>query len=103
MFSGGNQQKLVVARELERRPAVLVAGQPTRGVDVGAAELIHARLLELRAQGAGVLLISADLDEIRLLADRILVMYAGRIAGEVKPEAVDERGLSLMMAGAEAA
>ncbi|HKF71867.1 MAG TPA: ABC transporter ATP-binding protein [Stellaceae bacterium] len=103
LFSGGNQQKLVVARELERRPAVLVVGQPTRGVDVGAAELIHARLLALRAQGAGVLLISADLDEIRLLADRILVMYAGRIAGEVKPEAAEERRLSLMMAGAEAA
>jgi general nucleoside transport system ATP-binding protein len=103
LFSGGNQQKLVVARELERRPTVLVAGQPTRGVDVGAAELIHARLLALRAQGAGILLISADLDEIRLLSDRIMVMCGGRIAGEVAPEAADERGLSLLMAGAEAA
>ena len=100
-FSGGNQQKLVVARELERRPTVLVVGQPTRGVDVGAAELIHARLLALRAQGAGILLISADLDEIRLLADRILVMCGGRIAGEVPAEAADERTLSLLMAGAE--
>ncbi len=103
LFSGGNQQKLVVARELERRPGVLVVGQPTHGVDVGAAELIHARLLALRAQGAGILLISADLDEIRLLSDRILVMCAGRIAGEVEAEAADERGLSLLMAGAEAA
>jgi len=102
-FSGGNQQKLVVARELERKPAVLVVGQPTRGVDVGAAELIHARLLALRARGAAILLISADLDEIRLLSDRILVMYGGRIAREVKPEEADERSLSLLMAGAEAA
>jgi general nucleoside transport system ATP-binding protein len=102
-FSGGNQQKLVAARELERRPGALVVGQPTRGVDVGAAELIHGRLLALRARGAGILLISADLDEIRLLADRILVMCGGRIAGEVCAEAADERGLSLLMAGAEAA
>jgi len=102
LFSGGNQQKLVVARELERRPAVLIAGQPTRGVDVGAAELIHERLLALRARGAGILLVSADLDEIRLLSDRILVMCAGRIAGEVDA-AADERRLSLLMAGAEAA
>jgi simple sugar transport system ATP-binding protein len=101
-FSGGNQQKLVVARELERRPSVLVVGQPTRGVDVGAAELIHARMLALRASGVGVLLVSADLDEIRLLSDRILVMCAGQIAGEVDATA-DERRLSLLMAGAEAA
>ncbi|MGH7125168.1 MAG: ABC transporter ATP-binding protein [Stellaceae bacterium] len=103
LFSGGNQQKLVAARELERRPTALVAGQPTRGVDVGAAELIHARLLALRAQGAGILLVSADLDEIRLLSDRILVMCGGRIAGELEPGAADERSLSLLMAGAEAA
>ena len=102
-FSGGNQQKLVAARELERRPGMLVVGQPTRGVDVGAAELIHARLLALRARGAGILLISADLDEIRLLADRILVMSGGRIAGKVSAETADERRLSLLMAGAEAA
>jgi len=103
LFSGGNQQKLVVARELERKPSVLVVGQPTRGVDVGAAELIHARLLALRASGVGTLLVSADLDEIRLLSDRILVMCGGRIVGEVAPEATSERGLSLLMAGAEAA
>ncbi|HXP78005.1 MAG TPA: ABC transporter ATP-binding protein [Stellaceae bacterium] len=103
LFSGGNQQKLVVARELERGPAVLVVGQPTRGIDVGAAESIHARLLALRAEGVGILLISADLDEIRLLSDRILVMCDGRIAGEVTTEAADERRLSLLMAGSEAA
>jgi simple sugar transport system ATP-binding protein len=103
LFSGGNQQKLVSARELERGPAVLVVGQPTRGVDIGAAELIHARLLGLRARGAGILLVSADLDEIRLLSDRILVMCGGHIAGEVSAENADERRLSLLMAGAEAA
>jgi len=103
MFSGGNQQKLVAVRELERRPGLRVVRQPTRGVDIGAAELIHARLLELSARGAGILLVSADLDEIWLLADRILVMCGGRIAGEVSADAADERGLSLLMAGAEAA
>ena len=103
LFSGGNQQKLVVARELERQPNALVVGQPTRGVDVGAAEMIHARLLALRARGAGILLISADLDEIRLLSDRILVVCAGRIAGELPADRADDRGLSLLMTGAEAA
>jgi ABC-type uncharacterized transport system ATPase subunit len=99
LFSGGNQQKLVVARELERGPTVLLVGQPTRGIDVGATELIHSRLLGLKASGVGILLISADLDEIRLLSDRILVMCGGRIAGEVPAGAADERGLSLLMAG----
>jgi len=103
LFSGGNQQKLVSARELERGPTVLVVGQPTRGVDIGAAELIHARLLELCVRGAAILLVSADLDEIRLLSDRILVMCGGRIAGEVSAENADERSLSLLMTGAEAA
>ena len=91
------------ARELERKPAVLVAGQPTRGVDVGAAELIHRRLLELRDAGGAILLISADIDEIRLLADRILVLCGGRIVGELTPESADERRLGLLMAGAAAA
>jgi general nucleoside transport system ATP-binding protein len=103
LFSGGNQQKLVAAREIERKPKVLIVGQPTRGVDVGAAELIHARLLALRANGAGVLLVSADLDEIRLLADRILVVCNGRIVGAVDPEDADEHRLGLLMAGDEAA
>ncbi|HUK06431.1 MAG TPA: ABC transporter ATP-binding protein [Stellaceae bacterium] len=103
LFSGGNQQKLVVAREIERKPSVLVAGQPTRGVDVGAAELIHRRLLEISAAGTAILLVSADLDEVRLLADRILVICRGRITGEVAPEDVDERRLGLLMAGAAVA
>jgi general nucleoside transport system ATP-binding protein len=103
LFSGGNQQKLVVAREIERKPSVLVAGQPTRGVDVGAAELIHRRLLEISAAGTAILLVSADLDEVRLLADRILVICQGRITGEVTPEDADERRLGLLMAGAAVA
>jgi general nucleoside transport system ATP-binding protein len=103
LFSGGNQQKLVVAREIERKPDVLIVGQPTRGVDVGAAELIHARLLALRARGAGILLVSADLDEIRLLADRILVLFGGRIMGAIDPETANEQKLGLLMAGAEVA
>jgi simple sugar transport system ATP-binding protein len=102
-FSGGNQQKLVAAREIERRPAALVVGQPTRGVDIGATELIHRRLLALRAAGAAILLVSADLDEIRLLADRILVLCNGRIAGELAPGDADERRLGMLMAGADAA
>jgi len=103
LFSGGNQQKLVAAREIERKPKLLIVGQPTRGVDVGAAELIHGRLLALRASGAGILLVSADLDEIRLLADRILVICDGRIVGAVDPGDADEQRLGLLMAGNEAA
>jgi simple sugar transport system ATP-binding protein len=103
LFSGGNQQKLVVAREIERRPSVLVVGHPTRGVDIGAAELIHRRLVDISDAGTAILLISADLDEIRLLSDRILVLCGGRIAGEIAPEDADERRLGLLMTGAEAA
>jgi len=102
-FSGGNQQKLVLAREMERDPDLLLVGQPTRGVDVGAIEFIHNRLLALRAAGKAILLVSAELEEILALSDRILVMCAGRIVGEVTPEAADERRLGLMMAGAAGA
>jgi len=101
-LSGGNQQKIVVARELERRPDLLLAGQPTRGVDVGAIELIHRRLVALRDAGAGVLLVSVDLDEILALADRVLVMHAGRIAGELSRAAATERAVGLLMAGVTA-
>ncbi|KQQ84738.1 ABC transporter ATP-binding protein [Aureimonas sp. Leaf324] len=97
-FSGGNQQKIVLAREMERDPAVLLIGQPTRGVDVGAIEFIHRRVVEMRDAGKAVLLVSVELDEIRSLADRILVMFAGRIVGEVGPEA-DEGEIGLLMAG----
>jgi simple sugar transport system ATP-binding protein len=99
-FSGGNQQKIVLAREMERDPAVLVIGQPTRGVDVGAIEFIHKRIIEMRDAGKAVLLVSVELDEIRSLSDRILVMFAGRIVGERTPEAT-EGELGLLMAGIE--
>jgi simple sugar transport system ATP-binding protein len=97
-FSGGNQQKVVLAREMERDPAVLLIGQPTRGVDVGAIEFIHKRIIEMRDAGKAVLLVSVELDEIRALSDRILVMCAGRIVGERSPE-TSEGELGLLMAG----
>ncbi|MFU0505868.1 ABC transporter ATP-binding protein [Pseudaminobacter sp. NGMCC 1.201702] len=99
-FSGGNQQKIVLAREMEQDPGVLVVGQPTRGVDVGAIEFIHKRLIAMRDQGKAVLLVSVELDEIRSLADRILVMFAGRVVGERSPDAT-EGELGLLMAGVE--
>lgn len=98
-FSGGNQQKIVVGRELLRGPRLLIAAQPTRGVDVGAIEFIHQRLVEARDRGLAVLLVSADLAEVLSLADRILVMQGGRIAGEVTPEEATEERLGLLMAG----
>ncbi len=97
-FSGGNQQKIVLAREIERDPMVLLVGQPTRGVDIGAIEFIHKRLIELRDAGKGILLVSVELDEIRSLADRVLVMFDGSIVGERAPDA-DEGELGLLMAG----
>lgn len=99
-FSGGNQQKIVLAREIEQDPGVLIVGQPTRGVDVGAIEFIHKRLIAMRDQGKAVLLVSVELDEIRSLSDRILVMFAGRVVGERGPEA-SEGELGLLMAGVE--
>ena len=99
-FSGGNQQKIVLAREIEQDPGVLVVGQPTRGVDVGAIEFIHKRLIAMRDQGKAVLLVSVELDEIRSLSDRILVMFAGRVVGERGPD-TSEGELGLLMAGVE--
>ncbi len=99
-FSGGNQQKIVLAREIEQDPGVLIVGQPTRGVDVGAIEFIHKRLIAMRDQGKAVLLVSVELDEIRSLSDRILVMFAGRVVGERGPE-TSEGELGLLMAGVE--
>ena len=101
-FSGGNQQKLVCTREMERRPKVLLVGQPTRGVDIGAIEFIHRRLLALRDEGSAILLVSVELDEIRALADRILVMAGGKIVGELPPTA-SEQELGLLMAGVASA
>ncbi|MGH3089413.1 MAG: ABC transporter ATP-binding protein, partial [Rubrobacteraceae bacterium] len=97
-LSGGNQQKAVLARELSGAPGVIVASQPTRGVDVGAIEFIHGQLLKQRAEGKAILLISLELEEVRSLSDRILVLYHGKIAGEVGPDATDEQ-LGLLMAG----
>ncbi len=100
-FSGGNQQKLVLAREIERAPHVLLVGQPTRGVDIGAIEFIHRRLVALRDAGVAILLVSVELEEIMGLSDRILVMCGGRITGERLPAATDERDLGLLMAGVD--
>jgi simple sugar transport system ATP-binding protein len=100
-FSGGNQQKLVLAREMAREPRVLLVGQPTRGVDIGAIEFIHRELIRSRDAGCAVLVVSVELDEILSLADRILVMFAGRIVGEVPAGRAEERTLGLMMAGAQ--
>ena len=97
-LSGGNQQKAVLARELSGDPGVLIAAQPTRGVDVGAIEFIHRQILEQRSEGKAILLISLELEEVRSLSDRIVVLYAGGIVGEVDPDATDEE-LGLLMAG----
>lgn len=99
LFSGGNQQKIVLAREMDRDPDVLVVGQPTRGVDIGAIEFIHNQIIKMRDAGKAVLLVSVELDEIRSLADRILVMFDGRIVGEADPATTTEGQLGLMMAG----
>ena len=101
-FSGGNQQKLVLAREAWATPQVLLVGQPTRGVDIGAIEFIHGRLRALRDAGGAVLVVSSELDEILALADRVIVMHAGHIAGERPIAQCDEATLGLLMGGAHA-
>jgi simple sugar transport system ATP-binding protein len=98
-LSGGNQQKVIVAREFDQNPKLLIAAQPTRGVDVGSIEFIHQRLLQARDQGKAVLLISADLEEILSISDRIAVMYEGQIVGILNPEEATEARLGLMMTG----
>ncbi len=98
-FSGGNQQKIILAREMERDPDVLLVGQPTRGVDIGAIEFIHRRLLAMRDLGKAILLVSVELDEIFALSDRILVMFDGHIVGEVPAAEANEKKLGLLMAG----
>jgi simple sugar transport system ATP-binding protein len=97
-LSGGNQQKVVIAREVARDPRVLVAAQPTRGLDVGAIEFVHARLVEERDEGRAILLVSLELEEVRSLADRILVIYEGEIVGEFSPDASEEE-LGIAMTG----
>ncbi len=97
-LSGGNQQKVVLARELSRPLSVLIASQPTRGVDVGAIEFLHRRLVVERDRGTAVMIISTELDEVAALADRVAVMYRGKIVGVVPPDTSREV-LGLMMAG----
>ena len=97
-LSGGNQQKIIVAREMSSEPRVLLAAQPTRGVDIGAIEFIHRRIVEQRDAGVAVLLVSAELDEIRSLSDRIAVMYEGRIVS-IEPAETSEERLGLLMTG----
>ncbi|MDL2293149.1 ABC transporter ATP-binding protein [Ruminococcaceae bacterium OttesenSCG-928-D13] len=98
-LSGGNQQKVIVAREVYNDPELLIAVQPTRGLDVGAIEFVHKALIEQRDRGKAILLISFELDEILDLSDRISVIYDGRIVGELKPEETDEKEIGLLMAG----
>jgi simple sugar transport system ATP-binding protein len=98
-LSGGNQQKFIVGREFARDPRFVVATHPTRGVDIGSTEFIHERLLDLRDDGAGVLLVSSQLDEVRGLSDRLAVMHDGRFMAVVDPETVTEEEIGLLMAG----
>jgi simple sugar transport system ATP-binding protein len=97
-LSGGNQQKVAVAREIASNPQLLIAHQPTRGLDVGAIEFVHGQLLAERDDGRGVLLVSLEFEEIRALADRILVIYEGEIVGEFPPDASEEE-LGVAMTG----
>jgi len=99
-LSGGNQQKVVVARELGRSPKVLIASQPTRGLDVGSIEFIHKQIVQQRDAGLGVLLVSSELDEILSLSDRVAVMYRGQIVGLLEGKAAERERIGLMMAGA---
>ncbi|MFC6770176.1 ATP-binding cassette domain-containing protein, partial [Halorubrum pallidum] len=98
-LSGGNQQKFIVGREIGHDPDVLVASHPTRGVDIGSIEFIHSRLMELRDEGVGILMVSSKLEEIQKLSDRIAVMYEGEFIDTVDPESVTESDLGLLMAG----
>ncbi len=98
-FSGGNQQKIVLAREIERDPEVLLVGQPTRGVDIGAIEFIHQEIVRLRDTGKAILLVSVELDEILSLSDRIAVIFDGTIMGERLPDETDQTELGMLMAG----
>ncbi len=99
-FSGGNQQKLILAREAAPEPTVMLVGQPTRGVDIGAIEFIHSRLRALRDAGGAVLVVSSELDEVLALADRVLVMNAGQVVGDLPIEACSEQALGRLMGGA---
>ncbi|MGN0969400.1 MAG: heme ABC transporter ATP-binding protein, partial [Evtepia sp.] len=100
-MSGGNQQKAIIAREVDRDKPLIVAVQPTRGLDVGAIEYIHGQLVAERDKGKAVLLVSLELDEVMSLSDRILVMYEGEIVGELDPKKTTIQELGLYMSGAK--
>src|SRR5262245_23651368 len=101
-LSGGNQQKLIIAREFDIHPKLLLVAQPTRGVDIGATEFIHKQLIALRDRGAAILLVSAELDEVLSLGDRVIVVFEGRIVGEVDPKTASQEEIGLMMTGGRA-
>ena len=100
-MSGGNQQKAIIARELDRDPELLIAVQPTRGLDVGAIEYIHKKIISQRDNGKAVLLVSLELEEVMSLPDRILVMYEGEIVGELDPKTTTPNELGLYMSGSK--
>jgi simple sugar transport system ATP-binding protein len=100
-MSGGNQQKAIVAREFDREPDLMIAVQPTRGLDVGAIEYIHSQLLSLRDQGKAILLVSLELEEVMSISDRIIVIYEGELVANVNPEKVTESELGLYMSGSK--
>jgi simple sugar transport system ATP-binding protein len=101
-LSGGNQQKVIVAREFDRDVKLVIASQPTRGIDVGSIEYIHSRIVEERDSGAAVLIVSSELDEVMSLSDRILVMFDGKIAGEFDPKVHVTTEIGLAMLGSQA-
>jgi simple sugar transport system ATP-binding protein len=101
-LSGGNQQKVIVAREFDRNVRLVIASQPTRGVDVGSIEYIHKRIVEQRDQGAAVLIVSPELDEVTSLSDRVLVMFEGRIVAEFDPTSASTTEIGLAMLGSHA-
>ena len=98
-FSGGNQQKLVLAREIERNPDILLIGQPTRGVDIGAIEFIHNEIIKMRDEGKAIILVSVELDEILSLTDRVSVMFDGNLVGDRITSETNARELGLLMGG----
>jgi ABC-type uncharacterized transport system ATPase subunit len=98
-LSGGNLQRVVLAREMSHESAMIIAEQPTRGVDIGAIEFVHGQLLAARDRGQAILLVSAELTEIQALSSRILVMYEGRVVAELEPDQVDEATIGLHMTG----
>ena len=100
-MSGGNQQQAIIAREIDKDPQLLIAVQPTRGLDVGAIEYIHRQIVAQRDKNKAVLLVSLELDEVMSLSDRILVMYEGEIVGELDPKKTTVEELGLYMAGAK--